>query len=118
MGRGIAEQARDRFPGVDKFFGSKIESGARYGLLVNPEWPKEKLGLFQVKVNYRDKASLLLITYAATCLYDWCILHPEAQVHLNFPGIGYGQLSVDDVLPLLTSLPDTVTIWKSVSSSS
>jgi hypothetical protein len=93
MGRGIAEQARERFPGIDKTFGSMIESGTRYGLFVSPDWPKEKLGAFQVKMHYRDNASLELIEYSTACLNNWCNQHPEAKVHLNFPGIGYRKLS-------------------------
>jgi hypothetical protein len=112
MGRGIAQQARDRFPGIDKELASQFTSGARYGLLVSPQWPVQKLAAFQVKIHWRSKASLDLIEYSSACLLEWCVAHPTAQVHLNFPGIGNGRLGYEQVLPFLQPLPDTVTIWQ------
>jgi len=53
MGRGIARQARDRFPGLDRALAKTLRTpGRRYGLLVSPRWPEAKLGLFQVKLRY------------------------------------------------------------------
>jgi hypothetical protein len=70
MGRGIAQQARDRFPGIDKELASQFTSGDRYGLLVSPQWPAQKLAAFQVKIHWRSKASLDLIEYSASCLLN------------------------------------------------
>jgi hypothetical protein len=45
-------------------------------------------------------------------LCAWCAEHPDASVHLNYPGIGNGRLRREDVLPIIALLPDQVTIWE------
>ena len=124
MGRGIARQARDRFPGLDAALGKQIKnvcgspsarfrSGqGQYGLLVSPRWPKAKLGAFQVKWHYSQPASLELIRHSVATLCAWCTAHPDALVALNFPGIGNGRLCREDVLPILRQLPEQVVIWE------
>lgn len=51
MGRGIARQAKERFPGLDITLGRHIQvlcgNEGIYGLLVSPRWPAAKLGAFQ-----------------------------------------------------------------------
>jgi hypothetical protein len=125
MGRGIARQARDRFPELDLALGRYIDRvcgdsvDARrsdlgeYGLLVNPRWPAAKLGAFQVKYHYSQPAELDLIARSAEALAVWCEAHPQAAVHLNYPGIGNGRLNQIDVWPLVAQLPMQVAIWKS-----
>lgn len=116
MGRGIARQARDRFPGLDAALGKRIKnvcgSQGQYGLLVSPRWPKAKLGAFQVKRHYSQPASLDLIRQSTAALCAWCAKHPAATVAVNFPGIGNGRLRREDVLPIIMQLPDQVTIWE------
>lgn len=110
MGAGIAEEAHNRFPGLDEALGSAISAqGKRYGLLVSPRWPQAKLGAFQTKGHWKDPSQLSLISEAATRLLLWCKAHPSANVHLNFPGIGYGNLPRTQVLELLWEL------WRAVS---
>jgi hypothetical protein len=116
MGRGIAKEARDRFPGLDKALGYQIYrrcgSLGVYGLLISPRWPAARLGAFQVKTEAMQAASLTLIQHSTTALCAWCQEHPQAGVHLNFPGIGAGRLRRELVLPLLRQLPETVSIWE------
>ncbi len=113
MGAGIAKEARDRFPGLDQALGKVVlEQGKHYGLLVSPRWPEARLGAFQTKLHWKDPAQLSLISEAATKLRRWCECHPTAQVYLNFPGIGQGGLPRAQVLKLLDTLPDTVSIWE------
>ena len=116
MGRGIAQQARDRFPGLDVVLGKQILSlcgqKGQYGLLVSPRWPESKLGAFQVKGHYSQPASLKLIHHSTTRLCEWCTAHPDAQVVLNFPGIGNGSLCREVVLPIIAQLPKQVTVWE------
>ncbi|MFQ5418876.1 MAG: hypothetical protein ACE5EY_00795 [Anaerolineae bacterium] len=116
MGRGIARQARNRFPGLDVALGQQILSvcgnQGQYGLLVSPRWPEARLGAFQVKQHYSQPASLELIRHSTAALCAWCIEHPTARVALNFPGIGNGRLRREDVLPIVAQLPDQVTIWE------
>lgn len=124
MGCGIARQARDRFPGLAASLGQHIlntcggrstllrTSLGKYGLLVSPRWPEAKLGAFQVKYHYRLPASLELIQYSTAMLCAWCDAHPDAQVALNYPGIGNGSLHREAVLPIIAQLPEQVTIWE------
>lgn len=113
MGAGIAKRARERFPGIDEALGKAvIEQGKRYGLLVSPRWPEAKLGAFQTKLHWRDESQFSLISEATTKLSLWCRAHPSASVHLNFPGIGHGQLPRSQVFRLLEPLPDSVSIWE------
>lgn len=116
MGRGIARQARNRFPGLAAALGQAIAvacgNGGVYGLLVSPSWPTAKLAAFQVKRDWRDTAALDLIRRSTALLVTWCSAHPDSQVHLNLPGIGNGRLSRDVVIPIIRALPETVTIWE------
>jgi hypothetical protein len=116
MGRGIARQARNSFPGLDKVLGQEIEklcgSQGRYGLLVSPRWPTARLGVFQVKRHYHRPASLDLIRYSTAALCTWCEAQPQSGVHLNFPGVGNGRLPREVVLPIVAQLPEQVTIWE------
>lgn len=116
MGRGIAKEARDRLPGIDLTLGEAIRRRCGhkgvYGLLVSPQWPKAKLGLFQVKRHFASRADTIIIEKATSLLHEWSLSHPHTRVDLNFPGIGWGHLSVSDVLPIIERLPDTVHIWR------
>lgn len=113
MGAGIAKQAKDRFPGLDKVLGkAALAAGEPYGLLVSPRWPSAKLGAFQTKANWKEGSSPALIAFSTGKLLAWCQEHPTAQVHLNLPGVGLGGLSREQVLPVLASLPDSVTVWE------
>ena len=116
MGRGIARQARDRFPGLDLSLGKQIQkicgSQGIYGLLISSRWPVVKLGTFQVKRHWREPAALALIESSAASLARWAMEHPNSQICLNFPGIGLGRLPRSAILPILEQLPDNVTIWE------
>ena len=112
MGRGIARQARDRFPSLDLALGRAIEHLTFYGLLVSPAWPDKRLGAFQVKLAYNHAAELSIIEHSVAALNAWALDHPDADVHLNYPGIGNGGLAVQDVEPLILGLPDNVYIWR------
>lgn len=111
MGRGIAREARDRFPGLDKTLGMKIKHLSKYGLLVSDSWPKKVLGAFQVKYDFKDLASLELIEYSVWCLQKFLNDHTVMNVNLNFPGIGNGGLDPLDVLDIVSVLPYNVALW-------
>lgn len=112
MGAGIARQARDRFPELDRALGAAVlATGDPYGLLVSPFWPKAKLGAFRTAGDWTAGSSPALIDFAAHKLLEWCRGHPAARVHLDMPGVGLGKLPRDLVLPLLEPLPGNVTVW-------
>ena len=116
MGRGIARQARERFPGLDAALGAQIQTLCGnlgfYGLLVSRRWPAARLGAFQVKRHWQQAADLSLITRSVTALTWWARRHDDCRIHLNFPGIGNGGLARAAVLPLLAPLPNNITIWE------
>ena len=117
MGAGIAKEALDRFPNIDLRLGQAIQFEDKhlgvYGLLVSFNWESgQKLGLFQVKRSHKNDADLSIIETSTNALIDWCKHYPDAKVHLNFPGIGYGRLNPDDVIPIIVWLPDSVTVWR------
>jgi hypothetical protein len=130
MGAGIAKQARDRWPALDFSLGRALLDKAihetkfvrlgrnytllepEYSLLVSSNWPKRKLGLLQVKRHFHMDASIGIIQRSTDALIAWCAERPEAEVHLNFPGIGHGGLSHDAVMPIIERLPHNVRIWQ------
>lgn len=115
MGAGIAKEARDRWKGLDAIAGEMVmsECGNRgtYGLMLSNWRNGKKLGLFQVKIGWDENADVELIKLSTEKLIRFAEEHPELKIHLNYPGIGNGKLSVDDVHPIICSLPNNVTIW-------
>lgn len=88
-----------------------------YHLLVSPKWPAAKMGLFQTKDYFRDKADLYLISAGVDMLAGWIndketVLNRRLSVHLNCPGIGHGGQDLERILPYLQRLPDSVTVWR------
>jgi hypothetical protein len=116
MGKGIARQAKERQGNIAAVFGDIVLSrgghlGA-YGLIVPPTWPRKRIGAFQVKRSFIHKASLELIELSASMLDTFARQHANAEIALNFPGIGNGRLERKDVFPLIEELPDNVHIWQ------
>lgn len=114
MGRGIARDIRDRFPGIDAKFGQLVQMqplNDSWGLLIL-DYRGYRIGAFQVKTRFNEAASPLLIKAAATKLATWANANSSIVVHLNYPGIGYGMLPEDVVRPLIANLPSNVHVWK------
>lgn len=107
MGRGMAKEVRDKFPGIDISIGNAIEHHlGTYCLILG-----SKVGVFQVKYNFTDEASLELIEYAAKKLAREASKSTHKRFDLNYPGIGNGRLLKADIEPLLKPLPDNVHVW-------
>ena len=112
MGRGAAKEVRDSFPGIDKEFGTAIKQVPyRYGVMI---LDARRIGVFQVKRDFRDRADLRLIAYSAACLWDLATDAPDHTFDCNYPGIGWGQRNVRDVEAVLkeANLPDNVYFWR------
>lgn len=114
MGAGIAKQARDKMPGLAENAGQKIEETVGhlgvYGLLL-PD-TDSCLALFQVKDHWDKKADLQIIAHSAKHLTQWLQDQPmDAEVHLNYPGIGNGGLHRTDVAGIIDPWPDNVHVW-------
>jgi hypothetical protein len=113
MGRGIALEAKKKYPDLPGAFAKELlRRGAvlrPYGLLV---LTYGKIIAFQVKYGWWEKANLDLIRFSTEKLNQYALEHREKSFHLNFPGIGNGQLAREDVLPIIQQLPDNVTVWE------
>ena len=105
MGRGAAIEAKTRYPNIALELGTLINHRRLYGIIMT-----KPVGAFQVKYNWADPARLDIITYSAECLAQWCEDNPNATIAMNFPGIGNGRLSHNEVEPILAILPEQVSI--------
>jgi hypothetical protein len=128
MGAGAARQMADRIPGFDFEAAEAILKWTRtvtgyaqpagataYGFMVIREPNAERVGsgIFQVKMHWRNEANLDLIRDSVRTLGLYAKAHPNVAVRMNYPGIGLGRLSRATVEPLLTPLPDNVTVvWR------
>jgi len=110
MERGAALELRQMVPNIELSFGKMIIQTCGhlgvYGLLMNG-----KYGAAQIKYDFRDKADINLIAFSMAFLAD------EAKTNryiynINYPGIGHGGLSKEEVKPLLAILPDNVCVWE------
>lgn len=116
MGAGIAKEARDRFPGLDLIAGNLINKTCgnlgTYHLLLSPDWPNKKLGLFQVKLHYSSNADLKLIQGSVDKLTELALQYKGAKINMNYPGIGNGGLARSKVEKIIMTLPDNITVWE------
>lgn len=115
MGRGIALEAKQRYPDIPYDFGKELDK-------LHPEIDQSFVGCignyeetpiwwFMVKNHWKEPADLGVI--ASSCFYlkhgfEW----QNKRIDLNFPGIGNGKLPRDSVLYLLEDLPDNIHIWE------
>lgn len=91
MGRGIALEAKGRYPELPKLFAKHIPHLGVYGLVVVKHQNK-LFGAFQVKRHFKDRAELGLIKTATEKLKRF-LEDKNLHIIMNFPGIGYGRLS-------------------------
>lgn len=112
MGRGAARQVRDTYPGIDKVFGQLIRNNPNKPVLFATIGEQKYMGWFQVKHHWAEDAVLELIDASCQALtkkaQDW----PDVQFHLNYPGIGNGNLTVNQVEQVIQQLPDNVYVYK------
>lgn len=111
MGTGSAKQLLDRYPYCEDLLVDYVESAPSgdYGCLWHPSWG---FGVFQTKCHFRDPAVLEVIRLSTGGLLSAALMHPSFTFHLPFPGVGYGMLSPDVVLPIISVLPDNVRVWE------
>ena len=110
MGKGLARDLKIKVPGIDKIFGSMIlENGGhagRYGLLNYERW-----GIFQVRYRFNDKAALELIIFGMEMVREFA-QETNFIIHLEYPGIGDGDLTKEEVGPIVDTLPGNVYVWE------
>lgn len=108
MGAGFALDAKNLYPHLPLLFGKAVRHN-KYGLIVVEG---ERIGLFQTKQDPRKISMPWLIELSTRALKQYCEQRPTERIALPFPGIGFGRLSEDTVLPIIKKLPDTVHVWK------
>lgn len=112
MGRGIAKECKDYFPELPFDFGAILELCGNQYIDRIGEYNETPIWYFMVKDHWKDYASLEIIKESVKRLKIFLMEHPKLRVDLNFPGIGNGKLSKEQVLPLLQDLPDNVHVWE------
>lgn len=109
MGAGSALSAAQRFPNIPLMFGNKVKQlGYRYGVVFDPGMT---VAGFQSKYHFRDKSTPELIQHSTKVLTEIANQYQDREFHLCYPGIGFGGLKMDDVAPIIQSLPDNVFVW-------
>lgn len=115
MGRGAARQLATLHPSFPRIAGQYILEGSyplHHGLPVYGVILIGRYGLFQVKYHWTDDADLDLIKFSVDELGVLLNSGEIKTVSMNFPGIGNGRLTEEMVLPIISVLPDTVTVYK------
>jgi len=116
MGRGIARQAKERIEGIDKYFGDQIKNTCGhlglYGLIIWKRKHAQSVAAFQVKYHFKSNANLDIIATSTDMLTKLANKYPDARFDLNFPGIGNGHLPRNEVLPIISQLPDNIHVWE------
>lgn len=104
MGRGCANEARFRIPGIATELGKRIRAEGN-----KPCWLYHNVISFPVKHAWYEPADLALIRTSARWLGAAARAHQEFSFILPRPGCGNGKLSYCDVKPILVDLlPDNV----------
>ncbi len=117
MGAGAAKAFLNLFPMSDSIFAERINIIKIYGCFT-AKYTNTKLnrpstiGVFQTKENYKDPSNLSLISKSTAMLKSLATNNPHLIYHLNYPGIGLGNLSKEVVYPIIKDLPDNVIIWE------
>ena len=109
MGRGVALQAKNHYPGLSNNLGAKITrwGGIPYGGVISIT---PRLFSFPVKHHWKDnKADLSLIKWATQVLETFMRnVNSDRIVLLPRPGCGNGGLDWEDVEPIVSRLSDKV----------
>jgi O-acetyl-ADP-ribose deacetylase (regulator of RNase III) len=105
MGKGVALQAKQKFPGIERRLGAAIAAGGNRLHLLEPG-----LFSFPVKRNWRERADVDLIRQSVRELGELAERLPERTFAIPLPGTGNGGLEPDQVWPLLAGLPGNVAV--------
>ena len=104
MGKGVALQAHNRYSGLRKLLGQLILTQGNIVHLI----PRYNLVAFPTKHHFSKRADIDLIQQSVKELTNLAEQHSDCTFAMPVPGIGAGQLSIEQVWPLLRSLPDNV----------
>ena len=108
MGKGIALQARNLFPGIDVALAGHLKLWGNIPAII---WHDAmcKIVSFPTKNDWKDKSSLELIDQSAFLLSHMIEGYGWTKVAMTKPGCGNGGLNWADVEPIIVKhLPDMV----------
>lgn len=124
MGRGAARAMLTKFEGADVWIAGEIK---RKGVVLYSHLGETvysyagvavyfnhgiTIGALQVKEHWRDPAKMERLSEGVDFWRDWALANPGQQISMNFPGIGLGGLRESVVLPVISTLPDNVTVCR------
>jgi hypothetical protein len=111
MGRGIAAEAKDRYPDLPYDFAASLSCYGNEGVDFIGYYEYTRIYYFMVKDHWAKSAEIEIIRNSVNRL-KYLFGYSDERVDLNFPGIGNGGLPRDHVLPFLQDLPDNIHIWE------
>ncbi len=112
MGRGVAEQAKLRYPQLPALYGEYCKTYKQtLATVYFPDYkliclPTKKLNEESPHLSWQNKASLKLIERNLKNMNEFCIREKLSGVLVPVLGAGNGQLNEEDVLPLIHELLD------------
>lgn len=109
MGRGIAKEAKDRFPDLPRIIGRYLRNG---GFEVHI--PMDRIIVFPTKIDWRQMSSIKLIITSCHQLMDIMDSLNIQRVYLPRPGCGNGGLLWQDVRTAIEPLLDdrVIVVWR------
>ena len=108
MGRGIASQAKERFPALPAYLGDNLLRLGNHVYWLG-KWGKWFLISFPTKHNWWEKSDPELIKKSIKELQE-ILIDPRYQIFLPKPGCSNGGLDWKNVKPLVECLSDQYTI--------
>ena len=107
MGRGIAHQAKQKYPGIEDVLAKKLKENGNIVFCLG-EYDRKKIFSFPTKNHWRDKSDPnLIIKSAKELAATWKEADYSAIVALPRPGCMNGGLLWEDVSKLIAPILDT-----------
>lgn len=104
MGRGVAQQAKARYPGIEFELGKLVKTNGNICHFLK----RRRIFTFPVKHNWMELADIDLIIKSSIQLAEIANANRESTYYLPRPGCGNGGLLWAEVKPYLEHLPDNV----------
>ena len=105
MGAGIAKQARDRYPGIDKFFGHCVNELGNVPFVFKCTGVGARIISLPTKHHWKDKSDLKLIVESVSSIKNYMV--PDDTIALTRPGCALGGLDWEStVKPAIEPLLD------------
>jgi hypothetical protein len=104
MGAGNAKAFRDYMPNLDLAIAEEIQKLDNPYYLAIVRYLTYNIFAFQTKTHYLNKTPISLVVGSLNKLEEFANNHKHTFFHLPIPGIGYGGLTKNMVIPLLNNV--------------